>query len=313
MGIPIRTIQRWEKDIIDRRKDIKKNPQNKLTPQERQEVIDVCCAERFVDLSPKQIVPILAEQGKYIASEATMYRILREESMMNHRESTKKPVKRNKPEELKATGPDQIWSWDITYIKTAVRGIFFYLYLFMDVWSRKIVAWDIYDVQTSENAKQVMLSVKDEVDDKEIRLHSDNGSPMKGATFLSTLQWLGVVPSFSRPSCSNDNAYSESLFKTIKYRAGYPKVFKSRDESKNWLSRFIKWYNKEHRHSGINYVTPEQRHKGLDKKILKRREEVYRKARAKNPERWINKKMRAWSWNEEVILNPNTKVDKNVA
>lgn len=313
LGIPTRTIQRWKKNITDMRPLIPKNPKNKLTSEERNEIIDICCKPKYVDKSPKEIVPILAENGIYIASESTMYRILREEAMLNHRENTKRPQKRHKTEELKATGPNQVWSWDITYIKTAVKGLFFYLYMFMDVWSRKIVAWDMFEEQTSENAKYVIEHVSEDINVKEIHLHSDNGSPMKGATFLATLQGLGIIPSFSRPSVSNDNAYSESLFKTLKYSVKYPGKFETIEEGKEWLKNFVDWYNNEHRHSGIKYVTPNQRHNGEDKEILKQRNETYLKAMKKNPERWIRREMRDWTWKEEVLLNPDNEKTKKIA
>lgn len=314
MSIPIRTIQRWEHEIEDgRKKAQKKPPKNKLSEEERKKVKDICCSDSFVDKSPKVIVPILAEKGKYIASESTMYRILREESMVHHREESKKPKKRIKPKELKATGPNQVWSWDITYLKSKIKGIFFYLYMFMDIWSRKIVGWDIFETQDSEHAKYVFEKIKEENDVDGIYLHSDNGSPMKGATFLATLQWLGVIPSFSRPSCSNDNAYSESLFKTIKYRPSFPKAFETIEDAKEFMHTFINWYNNVHRHSGINYVTPAQRHNGYDKEILKIRRETYKKAMNKHPERWANKQIKEWSWQSEVILNPENNILKETA
>lgn len=313
LGIPIRTIQRWEKIREDRRKNAIHSPKNKLTQEEVDKIIYTVSLERFRDKSPKEIVPVLAEEGIYIASESSMYRILREKRMVLHRENTREPKKRHKPKELLATGPNQVWSWDITYIKTAVKGLFYYLYLFMDIWDRKIVCWDIFEEQTSENARSTILKVSDEVNLKEIALHSDNGSPMKGATFLATLSWLGVVPSFSRPACSNDNPYSESLFKTIKYRTSFPKAFKSTVEAKKWMESFVCWYNNEHRHSGINYVTPNQRHNGLDKKILKTRTETYRTAMLKNPARWIKGKCRNWSYENDAVLNPNTEISNKVA
>jgi len=220
------------------------------------------------------------------------------------------PTKRNSLKELKASGSNEVWSWDITYLKTSIKGMFYYLYLFMDIWSRKIVGWNIFEEQNSENARGIIGNLELNIDLKNIHLHSDNGSPMKGATFLSTLQWLGIIPSFSRPSCSNDNPYSESLFKTIKYKISYPKQFNNIDESKRWMEAFVHWYNNEHRHSGIKYVTPEERHSGKDKEILKKRLKTYQEAKKKNPARWINDKIRDWNWIEVEILNPN-KITKN--
>lgn len=310
LDIGIRTVQRWEKCMLDKRILNQVCPKNKLSKEERQRVVDLCCAPRFVDLSPKQIVPILAEQGIYVASESTVYRILKRREMMHHREETRIPRKGHKVKELKATGANQVWSWDITYLKTTVKGVFFYLYVFMDIWSRKIVAFDVFEEQTSHNARQTLMGIEDKSALKNINLHSDNGSPMKGAAFLSTLSWLGITPSFSRPRCSNDNAFSESLFKTIKYDVGYPKHFDSVKEAKSWFQNFVRWYNTEHRHSGIKYVTPEQRHSGEDKKILAKRKQTYENAKKRNPQRWVQNKIRDWSWVEEQVLNPENNEQK---
>lgn len=300
----LRTLQRWDKSQEDLRQFKTSEPKNKLSKKEREEVIKICTSEEFVDLSPHQIVPILAERGQYIASESTFYRILRENAMVTPK---KQPLKspRHKPESLKATGPNQVWSWDITYLKTDLKGEFLYLYLFMDVWSRKIVAWDIFDRQTSENASEILRNCERVNLGETLRLHSDNGAPMKGRTFLSTLQQLGVVPSFSRPRCSNDNPYSESLFKTLKYNDGCPKNFSSEDRAKVWVKKFVHWYNTQHRHSGIGYVTPEQRDTKKDIALLKRRNKTMLEAREKNPIRFSKNKIRQWVYQEVVYLNPD--------
>ncbi len=303
IGIPMRTVLRWEKSTLDKRQARVFIPKNKLTEEERKKVIQICCEKRFVDKTPKEIVPILAQEGNYVASDRTFYRILRKEKMLNHRENSRPRTVRHKVKELKAVDINQVWSWDITYLKTRVKGMFFYLYMFMDVWSRKIVAWDIFEEQSGENAREMLLCMQNTIQFKNIYLHSDNGSPMKSASFLSALHWLGVVPSFSRPACSNDNAYSESLFKTVKYKTNYPGAFENLNHAKEWVKEFVKWYNTEHHHSGINYVTPEERHSGQDKKILERRKQTYEEAKKRNPERWAKNKVRNWDWIEEQVLN----------
>jgi transposase InsO family protein len=312
IGIPIRTLERWENDKLgDKRLFVKNIPSNKLNQNERDEIIDICCSERFKDLSPNEIVPILAEEGRYIASESTYYRILRQEDLLAHRSESKPSQKRNKPDELKATGADQVLSWDITYLLSNIKGKYFYLYLFEDVWSRAIRGWDIYEDESSDNAAELMRKIVRETNIGNVILHSDNGSPMKGATMLATLQKLGVVPSFSRPRVSNDNPYSESLFKTLKYTAGYPRSFNSIEEAREWVEGFVNWYNTEHRHSGIKFVTPMQRHNGEDKKLLITRRETYKKAQQRNPERW-SRNIRNWDWIEEVYLNPNSLQDSRL-
>ena len=194
-----------------------------------------------------------------------------------------------KPKALMASGPNQLYSWDITYLPTRVRGIFLYLYLVMDIYSRKVVGWQVYEEESSALAADLMTDIcqREGVKRDCVTLHSDNGSPMKGATLLATLHDLGVIPSFSRPSVSNDNPYSESLFRTLKYRPEYPEdVFTNLHGARTWVRWFVDWYNNQHLHSSIQFLTPAQRHAGLDAEILARREQVYRDARARHPQRW---------------------------
>lgn len=303
-GIDRRTYQRWNKEngLIDKRKGAAKNIGNKLTPEEKKNIIEISCNTRFRNLTPCEIIPVLAEEGEYIASESTFYRVLKEFNLLKHRSNTKIRRKKKKPEEFKATGINQIWSWDITYLKTDIKGQYYYLYLFMDVWSRKIVGWGIFEEESGENSSKLFKNICRELNVSGVVLHSDNGNAMKSANMLATLFFLGVIPSFSRPRTSNDNAYSESLFKTLKYTAGYPGYFNTLKASINWMTDFEKWYNYIHRHSMINYVTPNQRHNGDDREILKRRKLTYENARLKNPKRWSRHSKR-WTFIEEVYLN----------
>jgi transposase InsO family protein len=174
----------------------------------------------------------------------------------------------------------------------------------MDIFSRKIVGFDVCEEESMEHSSSLMekLCVNEGIEPDELVLHSDNGGPMKGATMLATLERLGVAASFSRPRVSNDNPYSESLFKTLKYCPKYPDRFESLEEAKRWMIMFMDWYN-NHQHSGIKFVTPNERHQGLDVKILEKRKEVYFKAKEKNPERWNSKKIRNWDREEKVYLN----------
>jgi transposase InsO family protein len=304
-----RTVQRWrvEEGGEDRRCGPNTPPANKLSAAEREQILETVNSREFRDLSPKQIVPQLATRGEYVASEATIYRILREEGQLKHREKSRPPTERHKPDELVAGGPNEVWTWDITYLRSSVRGVFFYLYMAVDVWSRKIVAWDVHEEETSENASRLLGDAyrREGVAPGSLAVHSDNGSPMKGATLLATLQRLGVATSFSRPSVSNDNPYSESLFRTMKYRPGYPSsAFESIDSAKDWVAAFVRWYNTEHLHSSIRFVTPEDRHSGRDLEILEIRQAVYEQARARHPERWTGN-TRNWDPIKEVTLNPD--------
>ena len=263
-------------------------------------------AEATTFLTPgEQIVPRLADQGAYIASESSFYRVLHQADQLKHR-APSKPAASKRPAEYVATGPNQVWSWDITYLKSTVRGQFFYLYMIMDVWSRKIVAATVFDREDSTYSSWLFNQTCADIgiDPQGLVLHSDNGAPMKGATMLATLQKLGVVPSFSRPRVSDDNPYSESLFRTMKYRPEYPgKPFASLDNAQQWVEGFVRWYNTEHLHSQIGFVTPDDRHAGRHLDILENRRQVYKNARCQNPNRW-SRNIRKWDDAKVVRLNP---------
>jgi transposase InsO family protein len=302
LSISIRTLQRWNNCLIDKRTKRKFKAVNRLTNAEKENIIKICCSSRFQDLTPNTIVPILAEEGTYLASESSFYRILKEANLLKHRSRSKRP-KQSENDDKKATKINELWSWDITYLKTNIKGKFYYLYLFMDLWSRKITGWQVYTEENGNNSSSLIKKICEEnsIEKEKLKLHSDNGGPMKCATMLATLQHLGITSSFSRPSVSNDNAYSESLFKTLKYTAGYPKQFNTLDKANEWVNLFVKWYNNEHRHSKIGFVTPQQRHSGKDIEILKERENTYKKARNKHPERWT-KNTRKWEHKKVIVL-----------
>ncbi|HEO1341773.1 TPA: transposase [Legionella pneumophila] len=253
---------------------------------------------------PSQIVPNLADKGEYIGSESTIYRVLHAHKMMQHR-SAARPRTHRKPDELTATKPNQLWSWDITYLTSNIRGNYFYLYLFLDVFSRKIVGFNVFDEQSAEHASEVVSAayITENISAGEVTLHADNGGPMKGSMMLATLQNLGIASSFSRPSVSNDNPYSESMFRTLKYCPQYPnKPFESTEAALEWVRKFVDWYNNVHQHSGNNFVTPNARHKEQDRAILAKRTQVYERAKQENPSRWSGK-TRNWARVEEVLLN----------
>jgi transposase InsO family protein len=317
ISLSVRTLERWREQGIgdDRRAGPKHSPKNKLSAKERAEVLRIANTPENRDLSPKQIVPLLADEGIYIASESTFHRILREEKQLQHREPSKPPTKRHRPEEYVATGPNQVWSWDITYMRGPVRGSFFYLYVMMDVWSRKLVGWTLQEVESAEHAKSMIAAAceRERVQRDQLVIHSDNGAPMKAATLLAYLQKIGIVPSFSRPSVSNDNPYSEALFRTAKYRPEYPRSpFESLEAARRWATWFVGWYNTQHRHSAIKFVTPDERHTGEDVEILARRTVLYERAKARNPDRWT-KETRDWTHIERVVLNPALNKDETAA
>lgn len=304
-----RTLQRWQCDKLsgDQRPVRIQEPKNKLSELERKHLLTIVNSDEFGHLSPSQIVPRLADQGKYIASESTIYRVLKAENQLAYRGAERPAQPRHKPRALSATAPNELFSWDITYLPTLVMGIYFYLYLFMDIFSRKIVGWQVYETESSDLASEVMRDIckRENISPNQVILHSDNGSPMKGSTMLATLQALGVTPSFSRPAVSNDNPYSESLFKTMKYRPAYPsKPFESRAAARQWVGMFVQWYNHEHRHSAIRFVTPAERHAGTDNELLFKRTHVYEEAKKINPGRWSGS-TRNWQPIRVIHLNPD--------
>ncbi len=307
LGLSERTIQRWRQQGggEDRRHGPKSEPPNKLSPEDRHRVLQLVNSPEFCDLSPNQIVPRLADREIYVASESTIYRILREEDQLAHRQRSRPPAKR--PREQVATGPNQVWSWDITYLRGPVRGHFFFLYLVLDIWSRKIVGAQVYAQELPQYAAELFehSCQRLELDPQGLVLHADNGGPMKGSTMLATLQRLGVVASFSRPRVSDDNPYSEALFRTLKYRPEYPsQPFASLEQAQAWVDGFVRWYNTEHLHSALRFVTPDDRHEGRERAVLENRQRVYEAARRQHPERWAGP-LRNWQPIEVVSLNPD--------
>jgi transposase InsO family protein len=249
---------------------------------------------------------MLLDLGRYIASESTFYRVMREHKQLKHRRSSS-ATRRKKPQALQAKAPNQVYSWDITYLPTPVKGMYFYLYMVMDIFSRKIVGWQVHDTESSSYAADLIEDIarREHIDKQQLVIHSDNGSPMRGATLRARLEILGIVPSYSRPRTSNDNPYSEALFKTVKYHYSYPdKPFETLHDARQWVMGFVDGYNKAHQHSALKFVTPEQRHAQQDEEILAQRKAVLEQAKAQNPERWNGRKIRNLERLQVVYLNP---------
>jgi transposase InsO family protein len=308
IGLSARTIERWRArpDGDDRRMGPRHQPRNALSDLEQARALDVMTSPVYGSLSPKQLVPRLADEGIYLASESTLYRLRRRFGLRAGRAAASRSHVTRASAVHRATGPDQVWSWDITYLPTVIRGRFLYLYLVLDVWSRRIVGWEVCERETADEAAKLIqrICTETEIEPNGLVLHSDNGKPMRGSTMIATLQWLGVVPSFSRPHVSNDNPYSEALFRTLKHTPGYPSLpFTSLEAARRWVARFVEWYNAEHRHSGIRYVTPNERHFGAETQILASRHVLYEEARDQHPERW-SRGTRNWTPIGTVVLNP---------
>jgi len=314
-GICSRTFDRWKKaaaetqNYVDKRTTSQRPvPLNKLSEFEERQILGVMNEPKYSSLPPSQVVPMLADEGVYIASESSFYRVLHKFNEQHHRGRSQEPVKHPLSTRV-ASGPNQVYVWDITYLNGPIRGEYYYLYLISDIFSRKIISWEIWCEESAEHASELItkaiISEKLTTRNHPLVLHSDNGSPMKGATMLETLYALGVTPSNSRPRVSNDNAYAESLFRTVKYRPNYqPKGFKTLDAARQWVHEFVKWYNNAHHHSGINFLTPAQRHsEDFGLQVLSNRKAVYEEARSKNPCRW-SRDTRNWSIADKVYLNP---------
>jgi putative transposase len=305
LGLSVRTVERWAplSNREDRRCGPKICPSNKLSAVEKAKVLSVLHSEPFRDLPPAQVVVRLADEGKYLASERTMYRLLAAENESRRRDSARRPVSRS-PRRHIATAPNQVWCWDITLVPRTIKGSFFFVYMVIDLFSRRVMGVEARETESAEVAAQMIrrLCLEQNVDSSKLVVHSDNGSAMKGQTMLATMRWLGITPSFSRPYVSDDNAYVEALFRTLKYRPATPARFDKLEDVRLWTTNFVAWYNNEHRHSGICFVTPEQRYLGQDVAILTARDALYRKARARRPDRWVGP-TRNWSRLNEVRLN----------
>ena len=300
-------MQKGELMSQDGRIDAKRPaPSNKLTDEEKEQILEVTRQPEYKDLPPSQIVPSLADKGCYLASESSFYRVLHEHKQQNHRGRSKAPECKA-PSTHVATGPNQVYCWDITWLPGAVKGFYFYLYLVLDVFSRKVVGWEVHDEESSEHASTLIrkIHLREGIGTMPLILHSDNGSPMKGTSLLETLYKLNVVSSYSRPRVSNDNAYAEAIFRTCKYRPNFPGKggFSCITEARQWVHKFVIWYNNEHRHSGLKFVSPNERHSGKDQQVMAKRKAVYAKAKARHPSRWSGN-TRNWELPDYVCLNP---------
>ena len=312
-GIELRTLQRWQATdgLVsgDRRPQAVRPPSgHALTQTERAHVLAVANEPRFAAVPPARIVPMLADEGIYLVSESTFSRVLKAHGQTTPRGRAKAPKQRRPPTTHIATAPRQVCCWDMTYLPAHVLGRWFHLYLILDLYSRKIVGWEVHDRDHADHAahlvRRTALAEGIAALASKPVLHGDNGSTLKATTVLAMLNWLGVKPSYSRPRVSDDNAYAESLFRTAKYRPEFPaKGFANLDDARAWAARFVQWYNVEHRHSGIRYVSPAQRHAGEDPAILAARQALYASARDLNPARWSGK-TRNWTPVGPVTLNP---------
>ena len=312
-GVDPRTLQRWTSaDGLargDRRPDTDRPvPSHALSAAERARIIAVANEPRFADTPPGRIVPALADEGVYIASEASFHRVLRAHGQMNRRGRARAPRPSGPPRTHIATRPGEVWCWDVTFLPAQIQGCWFYLYLILDLYSRKVVGFEVHDTDSAEHAahlaRRTALAEGVHAAAERPVLHGDNGATLKATTVLAMLHWLGIEPSYSRPRVSDDNAFAEALFRTAKYRPEFPlKGLADLDAARQWARGFVQWYNHEHLHSGIRYVTPAQRHAGQDTCLLGARHALYQEARRRHPRRWSGQ-TRNWMPVGAVTLNP---------
>ncbi len=313
-GIDLRTFQRWRAGEdgqvrADRRPEaVRPAPQHALSEAERARIVALANEPRFASTPPARIVPALADEGVYVASGASFHRVLRDHGQMQPRGRARPPRTVGPPSTHVATAPGQVWCWDVTFLKAQVQGRWFYLYLILDLWSRKIVGYEVHETDQAEHAAHLVrrTALAESIHARPLRpvLHGDNGPSVKATTVLAMLHWLGIAPSHSRPRVSDDNAYAEALFRTAKYRPDFPAAgFADLAEARAWAAAFVHWYNHEHRHSGLRYVTPAQRHAGEDRSVLAVRHALYQQAREANPRRWSGP-TRNWTPIGAVTLNP---------
>ena len=280
----------------------------RLSADERREALAVLHSDRFVDKAPGEIVATLLDQDQYICSERTMYRLLAADGELRERRDQLRHPVYDKPE-LLATGPNQVWSWDITKLKGPQKWSYFYLYVILDIFSRYVVGWTLANRETSTIAKRLIKQSceKQQIAADELTIHADRGSAPASKLVAQLLADLSVTKSHSRPHVSNDNPYSESQFKTLKYRPEFPKRFGSYEDAHGFCRTFFAWYNQEHRHSGIGMLTPEDLHYGRAPQILAIRQRVLDAAYEAHPERFVNGRPGPQKLPDAAWINPPTR------
>ncbi len=276
-----------------------------LSERERQEVLDLLHGERFVDQAPAQVAAALLDDERYLCSVRTMYRILDANHEVRERRNQRRHPVYTKPE-LLATGPNQVWSWDITKLKGPRKWTYFYLYVILDIFSRQVVGWMVADCESASLAEKLIREScdKQRIDRDQLTLHADRGSSMKSKAVALLLSDLGITKSHSRPYVSDDNPFSEAQFKTLKYRPGFPERFGSIQDAKAFCRTFFDWYNNVHYHSGLNWLTPATVHYGETGPILERRQLALDRARQQHPERFVNLQRKIAGPPDNVWINP---------
>jgi putative transposase len=275
-------------------------PERALTPEEKEVVRQMLNSERFQDHAPRQVYATLLDDGEYLCSWSTMYRILNEHQEVRERRDQLRHPDYAKPE-LLATGPNQLWSWDITKLKGPTKWTYYYLYTILDVFSRYVPGWLIADCESQQLIAE--SCAKQGIGLDQLTLHADRGSAMISKMVAQLLADLGVTQTHSRPYVSNDNPYSEAQFKTMKYRPGFPERFGSIQDARAWARTFFHWYHHEHHHSGLGLLTPATVHYGQAQAVLEQRQRVLQAAYAAHPERFVRGEPKPPSLPTEVWIN----------
>lgn len=280
-------------------------PARTLSETERAIVLEILHAERFVDQAPREIFATLLDEGAYVCSVRTMYRILEEEGELRERRDQLRHPDYRKPE-LLATGPNQVWSWDITKLLGPAKWTYFYLYVILDIFSRYVVGWTVALREGAELAKRLIAETaeKQGIQAGQVKLHADRGGPMTSKPVAGLLADLGIEKTHSRPHVSNDNPYSESQFKTMKYRPEFPDRFGCLEDARGFCQEFFRWYNTQHHHGGIAFLTPEAVHYGQGRQILEARQQVLNAAYAQHAERFVRKPPQIPAVPTAVWINP---------
>lgn len=290
LGASRASYYRWKTPEIEKVSKKRPSPENSLSSKERQKVLKILCSERFTDKSPNSIWAILLdEEDTYLCSVRTMYRVLHENMVVLDRRIQARKKNYERPE-LLATGPNQVWSWDITKLKGPHKGIFLHLYVVIDIFSRYIVAWLLASYESTDFARQLIQQAVDQqgIQPGQLTLHADLGPSMTSKGLAELLLRLDIGKSHNRPYTSNDNPYSESQFKTMKYHPTFPERFGSSEDGIVFCRSFFGWYNHDHRHSGICLLTPHAVHYGLADNLLQKRFELMKAFFDKHPKRFSN-------------------------
>lgn len=279
-------------------------PDRALRPEERKQILDVLHTPRFADKSPAEVYATLLDEGTFLCSIRTMYRILAEQKEVRERRDQLRHPKHARPE-LLATGPNQLWSWDITKLRGPAKWTYFYLYVILDVYSRYVAGWMVCHRESATLAQKLIAQTarKQRIEPGELTLHADRGSAMTSKAVAFLLADLGVTKSHSRPHTSNDNPFSESQFKTLKYCPEFPERFGAIEDARAFCRRFFTWYNQEHRHSGIGLFTPEALHTGKAEEIREKRQQTLLAAYAAHPERFVRRLPQAPAIPDAVWIN----------